>query len=88
MKQVYLLHVNERYKNLFLSQIRRVVVVGLVATVLGSLLAFGIGTILGYGSDSSLKRSPAQPTQKATASAMGSAAAHGDSVFNILTRPT
>jgi hypothetical protein len=34
LRQVYLLHVNERYKNLFLTQLRKVLVRGLIGAVL------------------------------------------------------
>jgi hypothetical protein len=42
MKQVYLLHVNERYKNLFLSEVRRVLITGLILSVLVAAAAFAI----------------------------------------------
>ena len=46
LKQVYLLHVNEQYKKLFLSQERRLIVWGLVVTVFAALLTGAVAGIL------------------------------------------
>jgi hypothetical protein len=42
LKQLYQLHVNERYKNLFLTRLRGLLVWGLVVAFGGALLTFGI----------------------------------------------
>lgn len=42
LKQLYQLHVNERYKNLFLTRLRGLLVWGLVVTFVGALVTFGI----------------------------------------------
>lgn len=42
LKQIYLLHVNERYKNLFLTHLRKIIFWGLMV----SLLFAGLGTVV------------------------------------------
>jgi hypothetical protein len=46
LKQIYLLHVNEYYKNAFLTQLRSLVSYGLVAAIVLALLAFGIAFLV------------------------------------------
>lgn len=46
LEQIYLLHVNERYKNLFLTQLRTLLSYGLVSAIAASLLAFGVAFFL------------------------------------------
>lgn len=43
LEQVYLMHVNERYKNLFLTQLRSIFSYGIVITVVLGILALLIG---------------------------------------------
>jgi len=43
LRQTYLLHVNEKYKNLFLSQLRNVLIIGIVTSIAACLLAFTLG---------------------------------------------
>jgi hypothetical protein len=43
LQQIYLLHVNERYKNLFLSQIRSVLSLGIILGIVLGLVGFGAG---------------------------------------------
>ena len=45
IKQVYLLHVNERYKNLFLTEVRRVLIWGLISAVIIAAIAFGLSFV-------------------------------------------
>jgi hypothetical protein len=45
-RQVYLLHVNERYKNLFLKQVRRVLVRGFLASILAALITLAVAAFL------------------------------------------
>lgn len=46
LQQIYLLHVNERYKNLFLTHLRSVISYGLLSAFLFASLAFTIGLCL------------------------------------------
>jgi hypothetical protein len=45
LRQVYLLHVNERYKNIFLSHLRSIIQRGLLCAVLAATVSFPIGLV-------------------------------------------
>ena len=45
-RQLYLLHVNERYKNLFLTQVRRVLVWGFLASILAALITLAVAAFM------------------------------------------
>lgn len=66
IKQVYLLHVNERYKNLFLTEIRKLLIRGLVGTVFVTsavfLVSFAVST------DGSKPTIPGTPSATSVAS--------------------
>lgn len=58
LRQVYLLHVNERYKNLFLTQLRKVLVRGLVGAVIAGVVVWVIAVAVEADSDEVPKRVP------------------------------
>lgn len=45
LRQVYLLHVNERYKNLFLTHLRNTLSIGLVITLLAAFIVFLVAAL-------------------------------------------
>lgn len=47
LQQLYLLHVNERYKNLFLTQLRNVLIYGILLSLAGAIGGLTIGYLLG-----------------------------------------
>jgi hypothetical protein len=48
LKQLYLLHVNEKYKNLFLTHLRNVIKYGLLVTMIISTMGFVYGLYIQY----------------------------------------
>ena len=62
VKQVYLLHVNERYKNLFLTEVRKALIWGLVSTLIITALVFAGSFALGDAGGAAPSPSPTTVT--------------------------
>jgi hypothetical protein len=68
LEQVYVLHVNERYKNLFLSQLRTVIIRGVLAAValaVVTVIVAGIWTLAHQSGSSQQPKSSPRPTHSA-----------------------
>lgn len=73
LQQVYLLHVNEKYKNMFLSQVRSVLLRGVVLSVLAFFLAWGVAAYSDARSGSNT-HPPGTPTATVSPASSGPSA--------------